>query len=208
MANDAQDNHALRLRRSKSWSDQAKLFYDGEDPDTAFLFYWISFNALYAKQKSVDEDALERQLHREFISDIHQFDSSEKLYNFAWMEASQPIRNLLDNQFIYGPYWREVQENPEVSNWRDQLRHDEQKALRALKNKQTVTRLFCAVFDRLNVLRNQLAHGSATYQGSVNRQQVKTGAMFMHGLIPIFQNIFQSQPDHDWGEPPYPPQER
>ena len=208
MARDAQDNHALRLRRSESWSERAKLFYEDNDPDTAFLFYWISFNALYAQDNPGEKDAIERRLQTEFINLLQKLDQDGTLYKFAWSEWSQSIRNLLDNKFIFGPYWKEIRTHVEVSRWQEQLKHDEQKAKASLNQQGSVTRLLGAVFNRLNVLRNQLAHGSATYQGSVNRQQVKTGARFMNLILPIFQEIFRSNPTHDWGDPPYPPQER
>ena len=35
------------------------------------------------------------------------------------------------------------------------------------------------LFDRLNVLRNQIVHGSATWKSGVNRDQVEDGARVM-----------------------------
>jgi hypothetical protein len=54
------------------------------------------------------------------------------------------------------------------------------------------------------VLRNQLIHGSATWNSKVNRSQVKDGAAVLGVLLPVFINIMMDNPDHDWGKPYYP----
>ena len=60
------------------------------------------------------------------------------------------------------------------------------------------------LFDRLYVLRNQLMHGGATWQGSVNRAQVGDGARIMAFLAPLFVGLMMAHPDEDWGLPDYP----
>ena len=209
-------NFGLRMRRSESWSDRANDLMSDEDYDGAFLFYWIAFNALYSKESTISINTNERetritdrQLQSQFIEKIHRFDKKEgRLYSFVWNEYSNSIRNLLDNKYIFGPYWQDIQENPEESAWADEMRYVNQSALRAIKDGGSVARLLNIVFARLNVLRNQIAHGSSTYRGSLNREQVKTGATFMHKVVPIFQQLFDENPTADWGEPPYPPQDR
>ena len=59
------------------------------------------------------------------------------------------------------------------------------------------------LFDRLYVLRNQLIHGGATWQGSVNRSQVQDGAAIMAFLVPHFINLMLDNPAAAWGIPPY-----
>lgn len=199
----------LRMRRSESWSGHANDSIAREDYDSAFLFYWIAFNALYSDERMIEIDRSERKLQKEFIEKIHRFDKQNgNLYKFLWDEYSNSVRNLLDNQYIFGQYWREINENPEESAWADEMRSANQSALRLMKDGGSVARMLNIVFSRLNVLRNQMAHGSSTYGGSVNRDQVKTGAVFMHKVVPIFQQIFRENPHADWGTPPYPPQDR
>ena len=45
------------------------------------------------------------------------------------------------------------------------------------------------LFDRLYVLRNQLVHGGATWNSSVNRGQVKAGAEILAFLVPVFVDV-------------------
>ena len=202
-------NFGLRVRRSESWSDHANDSMSHEDFDSAFLFYWIAFNALYSDERNIDMERSERKLQKDFIEKIHRFDKQNgNLYKFLWAEYSNSIRNLLDNKFIFGRYWRDINENPDESAWAEEMRSTNQSALRLMTDGGSVARLLNIVFSRLNVLRNQIAHGSSTYRGSLNRDQVKTGATFMHQVVPIIQQIFREHPDEDWGIPPYPPQER
>ena len=63
------------------------------------------------------------------------------------------------------------------------------------------------LFDRLYVLRNQLVHGGATWNGSVNRAQVGDGARIMAFLVPLFVSLMLENPGEPWGAPRYPPLE-
>ena len=56
-------------------------------------------------------------------------------------------------------------------------------------------RLLTVVFDRLYVLRNQLVHGGATWNSSVNRSQVKDGAAVLGWMLPLFIDIMMDNPD-------------
>ena len=50
------------------------------------------------------------------------------------------------------------------------------------------------VFDRLYVLRNQLVHGGATWNSSVNRAQVRDGAAILGFLLPVFVDLMMDNP--------------
>jgi hypothetical protein len=54
------------------------------------------------------------------------------------------------------------------------------------------------------VLRNQLIHGGATWNSSVNRDQVRDGAAVMGCLLPVFIDIMMDHPDRGWDMPHYP----
>ncbi len=65
-------------------------------------------------------------------------------------------------------------------------------------------RILITLFDRLYVLRNQLVHGGATWNGTVNRSQVTDGAAVLANLVSVFIDIMMDNADHDWGKPFYP----
>ena len=66
--------------------------------------------------------------------------------------------------------------------------------------------LFCSIlFGRLYILRNQIMHGAATYEGSKNRGQLKDGAKILNDLIPILIYLMITNKDEDWGRSYYRP---
>jgi len=60
------------------------------------------------------------------------------------------------------------------------------------------------IFDRLYVLRNQLVHGGATWNSSVNRCQVRDAAGIMERIVPLIIGIMMDHPEASWGAPCYP----
>ena len=72
-----------------------------------------------------------------------------------------------------------------------------------MERRDTAT-ILSILFDRLYVLRNQLVHGGATWNSSVNRQQVHDGAAVLGSFLPVFIDIMMDQADADWGAPYYP----
>ncbi|MDB2612612.1 hypothetical protein N9Z00_02485 [Flavobacteriaceae bacterium] len=55
------------------------------------------------------------------------------------------------------------------------------------------------VLDRLYTVRNQLIHGGATYQGKVNRSQVKDASEILSFLVPLMIDIMITNINEDWG---------
>lgn len=64
--------------------------------------------------------------------------------------------------------------------------------------------MLCLVLDRLYVLRNQVIHGGATYQSSVNREQVKSSRHLLAELMPVVLEVMINDQNSDWGEIRYP----
>ena len=60
------------------------------------------------------------------------------------------------------------------------------------------------ILERLYVLRNQLMHGNATWNSSVNREQVRDGANILGQLVPAMISIMLDCGTELWGDPRYP----
>ena len=60
------------------------------------------------------------------------------------------------------------------------------------------------VLSRLYTLRNQLVHGGATWNGSVNRDQLRDGCAIMSKLTPLLIELMMDNPDALWGDPVFP----
>jgi len=70
-------------------------------------------------------------------------------------------------------------------------------------SKDTAT-LLSIMLDRLYVLRNQLIHGGATWNGGTNRAQVKDGAAILGVLVPVIIGLMMQGGDKDLGEVAFP----
>ena len=69
---------------------------------------------------------------------------------------------------------------------------------------QRTDRFLSILFSRLYVLRNQLVHGGATWNGSRNRTQVRDGALILGLVVPRLIDLMMDHPELDWGEPAFP----
>lgn len=121
----------------------------------------------------------------------------------VWDRFPQEIRLLLDNRFVYAPFWLHHNGVPGYSNWSERLAFDRGQVNKALKGHDTAT-LLSLLFDRLYVLRNQLVHGGGTWNSGVNRAQVRDGAALLGCLLPVFIDLMMDNGSHGWPMPHYP----
>ena len=195
------DGFNLRMRRSLSWLGRAEKEMNADDPDAAFVFYWIAFNAVYVEGKR--EFSSERFVFSDYFDKILELDESMAIYNLIWQEFSDPIRNLLDNRYVFEPFWRHYNGMPGNEDWEIRFYRSRQRVHTFLAEQNTKG-ILSTLFDRLYVLRNQLLHGGATWKGSLNRPQVKDGARVIGSLVPQFVALMMDYPENDWGGSYYP----
>ena len=195
------ENFGLRIHRALSWLNRAEL--ETDDDDASFIFYWISFNAIYSEDRSDKEIIAERARFQEFFKNIVEIDNDNVIYDAIWEKFSSSIRVLLNNEFVFEPFWRNQNNVPGYEDWEEQFEKSKKRINHALSAKSTNV-VLSTLFDRLYVLRNQLLHGGATWNGKVNRAQVKDGANIMAFLLPILIKLMMDNPDLNWGAPHYP----
>jgi len=73
----------------------------------------------------------------------------------------------------------------------------------ALGKQDTPTVLGIAL-TRIYTLRNQLIHGGATWNSSVNRYQLRDCVALMEKLVPAILMIMMDNPETLWGDACYP----
>ena len=190
----------LRVHRALSWLERAEK--EEDDPDAAFIFYWIAFNAAYAQDRLRPPEATERNHFAVFFNAILALDFHQAIYDAIWKRFSGPIRMILDNQFVFQPFWN-YHAGRGGEDWERSFEHSKRIVTRALAAHDTAV-ILSTLFNRLYVLRIQLMHGGASWDSSVNRDQVRDGARIMAFLVPIFVGLMMSRPDVDWGPPDYP----
>ena len=49
---DRHDDVTLRIHRALSWAEKGLSAKESDDPDAACIFFWIAFNAMYARSKT------------------------------------------------------------------------------------------------------------------------------------------------------------
>ncbi len=193
-------NH--RMRRALSWLGRAEKEMEADDPDAAFIFYWIAFNAAYAQDRPRDPGLGEQTFFIGYFRTLLDFDSDHVIYNAIWERFSGAIRILLENQFVFQPFWNDLTGKGD-GKWEERFEASKRAVHRALANRDTL-RILRILFSRLYTLRIQLMHGGATWSGSRNRRQVEDGTAILALLVPAFIQLMMEHPDADWGQPYYP----
>jgi hypothetical protein len=192
----------LRVHRAISWIGRAEA--SGADHDARFLFLWIAFNAAYADEREFQSPAAgERDAFLHFFGQIAAQDKGRRVYRALWQTFPGPVRLILQNRFVFNPFWQHQNGIEGYADWSERFRAAAHAFARAFEAGDTV-RVLCFLFDRLYVLRNQLVHGGATWNSAVNRAQIRDGAAILATLMPIFVDIMMDAPDADWGRPFYP----
>lgn len=190
----------LRVHRAISWLGRAEQ--ETEDQDLRFILMWISFNAAYAQER-IGEANSERAEFRSFFEKLVAADSADSIYQLIWMRYSNEIRMLLDNRYVFSPFWQHMNGVAGYEDWEDRFASSKRRTAAALSQKATAT-ILEILFDRLYMLRNQLVHGGATWNSSVNRDQVRDGAAILSSLLPVFVDLMMDNHSLDWGPAHYP----
>jgi hypothetical protein len=188
-----------RLHRAISWLQCAEN--QAEEPDIQFLSLWISFNACYAIELTEADAKPERDKFKQFISTLVRYDAGGKIFSLLWNKFGGPVRLLIENHFIFRPFW-DFQRG-DIPEWEPAFERSNTEARNCLSGNR-VDGLLHIILDRLYVLRNQIFHGGATFGSQVNRQQVKDGCAILSMLMPILIDIIMEHPEEDWGRLMYP----
>lgn len=188
---DRQDD-ALRVRihRAISWLVRAEQ--EQADPDAQFIFLWIAFNAAYASEFGFERS--ERDQASEFARKLVSLDAAGKLQAALFEKFSGPVRTLIENKFVFEPFWKALRDHDSSGQWETRFAASKRTALLAVMEKRTEV-VLSIVLDRLYTLRNQLVHGGATWNGSANRQQLKDGVQIMQTLTPIIVELMIESAD-------------
>lgn len=189
----------IRLHRSISWLGRAQS--ESDDLDAQFIFLWIALNAAYAKEFGLQES--ERNRLADMHSALVAIDHEQRLHKILFATFSGPIRTLLDNKFIFEPFWKSVREHDSSERWKESFANSTKVALSAIMAGDTA-RVPSVVFDRLYVLRNQLVHGGATWNSKVNRAQLADATRILMALVPAILELMMDHPELDFGPVMYP----
>ena len=195
------NNLNLRVHRALSWLKRSEQC--DEDDDARFIFLWIAFNAAYATDVNAKDRFSANGLHKHFLSKLCDLDEQQKLYELIWSEFSDSVRILLDNQYVFEPFWNYQRNNLAEDDWLLQFEKAKAAANKALARKNTA-KVWSIVFNRLYTLRNQLMHGGATWNSSANRNQIRDGVKILGKVVPVIIDLMMDGSKTLWGDACYP----
>ena len=198
------ENLALRVHRALSWLHRAEQLAHGDDLDGQFIFLWIAFNAAYATEMDEKYRETEQQTFRAFLEKLTELDKARGRFGaLVWDEFPRSIRVLLDNPYVFSDFWKAQGGAMTEEAWKESFARANKAAHVALGKLDTVT-VLSIVLSRIYTLRNQLLHGGATWQSSVNRDQLRDCAEFMAKLVPLVIEVMMDHPETLWGDAVYP----
>jgi len=193
-------NLRLRIHRALSWLDRAE---QAEDLDGRFIFLWIAFNAAYATDIDEQQRLSEQATFKAFLEKLCMLDDSKRIDALVWREFSGSIRVLLDNPYVFQSFWDHQSGKIDEDTWKQRFASGRKAAQHALMSGNTPT-LLGVLFNRLYTLRNQLIHGGATWNGSVNREQLRDCTSLLGKLVPLIIELMMDSADTLWGDACYP----
>ena len=185
-------NLQTRTRRALSWLDRAQM--ERDDPDAAFIFYWIALDAACAGrwlgkpptradfknlfQQAADADGLDA------IRDCILADD----------DLSDAILEVVANPYAFEPFWDYFNgTSASPDDWQGRLLKDVERVSVDLDN-GNVAESLAILFKRLYVVRNQLILGEATWNRYVNRSQVEAGAEILASIVPALVALMMDAP--------------
>jgi hypothetical protein len=197
-------NLALRVHRAISWLQRAEQLALQDDKDGEFIFLWIAFNAAYATEIDDRYRLTEQATFRTFLQKLTELDAGRgRFADLVWTEFSGSIRVLLDNPYVFQDFWSFQNGSMPEEEWKRRFADAKKVAKLALRNRETVT-VLGVVLSRIYTLRNQLMHGGATWNSTVNREQIRDCSKLMGKLVPLVIEIMLDHPETLWGDACYP----
>jgi hypothetical protein len=193
-------NLSLRVHRALSWLNRAE---QADDSDGRFIFLWIAFNAAYASEIDERYRLSEQETFKAFLEKLHTLDKNKRIDDLVWREFSGSIRVLLDNPYVFQSFWDFHNGKIGEAEWKERFANGKHAAQRALASSNTPM-LLGVVFNRIYTMRNQLIHGGATWNGAVNRDQLRDCVNLLGKLVPLVIELMMDNPDTLWGDACYP----
>ena len=162
------DDLGLRLRRSLSWLDRAEKEMSSGDHDAAFIFHWIAFNASYQKQHSPvgSPESPEREHFTEYFRRLISLDSEGAVYDAVWQRFSESIRVLLENRYVFQPFWNHLNGVPGYENWESRFAGSRRTIGNALARQNTETASTCCATSLFTAARPGMGPSTAPKSGT------------------------------------------
>ncbi len=180
-----------RTRRVLSWLERAGQ--EEDDPDAAFMFYWIAFEAIYAEWTSEGRD--QRVDFRKFFEKALAADTRNAIRDEVLSDLADTILEVVANPYIFEPFWDRYNGTSDSDDeWQELLISNVEQFSVRLEKEDAVEPLAVA-FECLCVVRNQLFRGEATWNRYVNRSQIEDGTEILAFVVPALVDLMLDKPE-------------
>lgn len=197
--NENSDHFNLRIQRSLSWLKKAA--YLSEDLDLQYVSLWISLNSICIQATSYENSLSQLD---EFIHKIYQHDQAHKISQLIWGKMDLHIEQILQSPYLMQSYWDFKNQAISETAWKSSFEHEKKHIQNILDTKDSRMMLII-LFKRMQTLRAQILQGGSSYNGAVNRQQLKSCCHVLLFILPIFLEILIENPKiFDYQKPYYP----
>lgn len=167
------------------------------------FFLWIAFNAAYAADIDENYRLSEQETFRAFLRKLCDLDQERQIKKLVWSEFSGSIRVLLDNQYVFQSFWDYQNGKITQEQWTERFAAGRRRAQAALAQRDTAE-VLAVLFNRIYTLRNQIMHGGATWDSSINRSQLRDCSSLLGKFVPLIIELMLNNPDTLWGDACYP----
>ena len=153
---------------------------------------------LNVKSIDADEHTKAQVAFGKFLDKLVSLDKDDALYKLICTEYSNSVRLLLDNEFVFKPFWGFQNGHLTEEEWKAKFASSKLKVNKAFSSHKTAE-VLRVVLSSMYKLRNQLVHGGATWNSAVNREQLKDCTAFLVKLVPFIIELMLDNPQTVWG---------
>lgn len=193
----------IRFHRACSWLQRVEQISGNEDLDVALIGQWIAFNALYGQWDETARDPVrDCTCWKKFLDRIRQLDVDGRLADVL-VEHKPLVMSLFEDEYLSRYFWEEP----------SPIRAGKSKKVKFDAQTWYINGNWALILDRLieriYLLRCQIVHGAATYNGALNRNTARRCSTMMSHLLPAILLVWIDRgADENWGTMCYPPQRK
>lgn len=189
----------IRFHRACSWLQRAEACTD-EDADFALLGRWIALNALYGQwDAEASEPHPDKASWRSFLDRILKLDAHDVIAD-ALTENKPLVMSIFEDAYLSRFYWSDPGEKQAKRS--KKVKYDAQ----TWYINGSWTLILDRLMERVYLLRCQLVHGAATYNGALNRTSIRRCSLMLDHLVRAILCVWiEHGADENWGEMCYPP---
>ena len=202
-ANARRADNERRVARMTAWIKLAAAERSASDDNAhvRFVFYWIAYEAAYQTYQA--EGPSPHISERKAFHHRATWHDGNRLQEILTQHRESIVKLLALRQVDREFWYQGDQSATSDAKWDSGFRRRVKKAVNRLDNLETEHTLN-DLFENLSIVRHQIVHGGSAGIQSRGLSQVLWGVELLAALIPRFCASIESNPEEDWGSPPFP----